>query len=93
MSVQVALGLWNCLGRETVDASGGEEPLANIPAGADFAVIATATAGARYTQDGSTTPTSSVGLPCAQYEKIIINTPLADLQLYGGSFEVVYYSA
>ena len=93
MSVQVALGHWNYVGRETVDASGVAAPLASIPTGAEFAVIATATAGARYTQDGSTAPTISVGLPCAQYEKIIINTPLADLELFGGVFEVVYYSA
>lgn len=89
MSLAVTLGTHTVLGRQTIDATSASTAL-TVPTGAVYAIIATATAGARYTQQG-TAASGTVGLPCAQYEKIIINTPLADVRLFGGSFEVVYF--
>lgn len=91
----ISVGSWNYLGRETVDASASAASPASMPTNARFAVIAPDTAGARFTQDGSTAASATVGLPLGQYEKFLVNCPadLTDLSMYGAKFEVVYYSA
>lgn len=89
MSLAVTLGTHTVLGRQTIDATSSSSSL-TVPTGAKYAIIASATAGARYTQQG-TAASAEVGLPVGQYEKVVINTALADVRLYGGSFEVVYF--
>jgi hypothetical protein len=66
-----------------------------VPAGARYATVCASTAAVRYTTDGATTPTASVGMPLAAGACMALSGPsvLANFRAFSssGTLDVEYF--